>query len=431
MVLLSHPTGNANSRQALLAFYERNMLDGFYTTVAWNPDSIWNKMLPAGLRTELSRRTYPEIPEGMVHTAPVRELCRVLFGRLGLSGLVKRVGSPFSISEIYRQIDCLAAAGLSSRTPQAVYAYDGGALQTFRVARRMGVKTIYELPTASWQSKKELFREEVELQPAFAESLQIERSDPSEWLRRKDQELELADQVIVPSAYVQSTLPASVPASRVRIIPYGAPQVPVGDSLPRSVTGGKLRVLYVGTMTQRKGLSYLLEAMKKVEAAADLTMIGSRVGNCQPLDAALQRYHWMPTVPHSVVLETMRRHDVLAFPTLSEGFALVILEAMSQGLPVITTPNSGAEGIITDGEDGFIVPIRSPEAIAEKLDLLARDRDRLAAMSEAARRKAALHSWAHYREQLATVARRVIAEPSAAPSVTDGLSVHSTGNRQC
>jgi len=85
MLILSHPTGNANSRQALLALYERNLLDGFYTTVAWNGNSMWNKMLPAGVSRELNRRTYPDIPERLIHTAPVRELCRVLFGRLGMN----------------------------------------------------------------------------------------------------------------------------------------------------------------------------------------------------------------------------------------------------------------------------------------------------------------------------------------------------------
>jgi alpha-maltose-1-phosphate synthase len=430
MVFLSHPTGNANSRQALLAFYERKMLEGFYTTVAWNSNSKWNKVLPAGLSRELNRRTYPEIPRRMIHTASVRELCRVLFGRLGMSALAKRPGSPFSISEIYRQIDRLTAQAVAALTPKAVYAYDGGALQTFRIARKMGVKTIYELPTASWQSKRELFREEAELQPAFSESLHIDHSEPADWLRRKDQELELADQVIVPSAYVQSTLPASMSAHRILVLPYGAPLVSSGDSLPRSRTKEKLRVLYVGAITQRKGLSYLLEAMKKVEATAELTMIGSRVGPCQPLDAALQRCHWIPSVPHNVVLEMMRQHDVLAFPTLSEGFALVILEAMSQGLPVITTPNSGAEGIVTDGEDGFIVPIRSPEAIAERLELLALDRDRLALMREAARKKAAFHSWVRYREQLARVVQQVVAEPLTGLIMVDS-NAQSTGNGPC
>ena len=92
----------------------------------------------------------------------------------------------------------------------------------------------------------------------------------------------------------------------------------------------------------------------------------------------------------------MSRHDVFVFPSLFEGFGLVILEAMSQGLPVITTPHTAGLDVIADGEDGFIVPIRSADAITEKLELLAHDRRLLLAMSQAAQRKAAQYSWESY-----------------------------------
>jgi glycosyltransferase involved in cell wall biosynthesis len=324
-----------------------------------------------------------------------------------MKALVDKNDSVFSISGIYRHFDRVVADAISSLQPRAVYAYDGGALQTFRVARRMGVKTVYELPTAHTRFKSEFFREEAELQPAFAGTFQNALADP-EWLRRKDEELELADQVIVPSSYVQSTLPAGILAARVRVIPYGAPALPDGG-LPRQPRrNGKLRVLYVGTLSQGKGLSYLLEAIKKVESAVEFTMIGTRVGTCAPLDAALQRYSWTATVPHSVVLEAMSQHDVLAFPTLSEGLALVILEAMSRGMTVITTPNSGCLGIIRDGKDGFIIPIRSSDALAGKLELLAGDRDLLETMSEAALRRAQECTWEKYRELLASTTGQVM-----------------------
>jgi len=376
------------------------MLAAFYTTVAWDSNSVWNKLLPRSVTREMNRRAYPDVPRQFIHTVPIRELCRVLFARFGMDAFVQN-DSPFSVPGIYRHFDSIVAKAVSSLPPSAVYAYDGGALQTFRTARRMGVKTIYELPTAHTRFKSEFFREEAELQPAFAGTFQKALVD-SEWLSRKDQELELADQVIVPSSYVQSTLPASIPAGRVRVIPYGAPSVLAGGLLHRSKRGRKLRVLYVGTLSQGKGLSYLLEAIRKVETAVEFTIIGTRVGACKPLDTALQRYHWMPTIPHGAVLEAMSQHDVLAFPTLSEGLALVILEAMSRGMAVITTPNSGCLGIITDGKDGFIVPIRSSDALAEKLELLAGDRDLLEAMSAAALKRAQECTWQTYRELLAS-----------------------------
>ena len=104
----------------------------------------------------------------------------------------------------------------------------------------------------------------------------------------------------------------------------------------------------------------------------------------------------------------MSGQDVLVFPSLFEGFGLVILEAMAQGMPVITTSHTAGPDLIEEGVDGFIVPIRSADAIAEKLCLLARDPDRLSAMQQAARRKAQSHSWESYRQRLVQVAREVM-----------------------
>jgi glycosyltransferase involved in cell wall biosynthesis len=326
---------------------------------------------------------------------------------------LENANSPLSISSICRRADSLTAEAVLAHPPKAVYAYENIASHTFRAARQMGVKTIFELPIAYGRYRNELFREEVELQPAFADTFHKSFAD-AEWMRREEEGLELADQVIVPSGFVQSTLPASIPTSRCRVVPYGTPPLASG-ALDRRSKGSKLRVLYVGALTQRKGLSYLLEAIKKVGLSVEFTIIGTKLGTCKPLDEALQKYRWIPTAPHNVILEEMSRHDVLAFPTLLEGQALVVLEAMSRGMAVITTPNSGALDIITPGQDGFIIPIRSSDALAEKLDLLSLDRDLLESISIAAQNRAQECSWDKYRELLASVVEQVI-EPVREPN---------------
>ena len=110
----------------------------------------------------------------------------------------------------------------------------------------------------------------------------------------------------------------------------------------------------------------------------------------------------------------MERLDVLGFPSLFEGFGLVILEAMSRGLPVITTAHTAGPDLIQDGVDGYLVPIRSAAVIAEKLETLHRDRARLAAMREAARATAREWAWAAYRRRLVTQLQSTL-EPTALP----------------
>ncbi len=130
-----------------------------------------------------------------------------------------------------------------------------------------------------------------------------------------------------------------------------------------------------------------------------------------PAPAVLGKYRWLPSLPHDELLREMSRHDVLLFPSLHEGFGLVMTEAMSQGLVVITTPHTAGPDLISDGADGFIVPIRSSAAIEEKLALLLHDPERLRALQEAAREKARTLTWENYRQRLLHLAREVVDTP--------------------
>jgi glycosyltransferase involved in cell wall biosynthesis len=162
--------------------------------------------------------------------------------------------------------------------------------------------------------------------------------------------------------------------------------------------------LFVGSLGQRKGISYLFTAAREAGRAIELTVIGTKPAEpCPALENALAGINWIPSLPHSGILEHMRRSDVLVFPSLFEGFGLVILEAMAQGVPVIATPHTAAPDIITDGVDGFIVPIRDASAIAARLVDLYHDRERLLAMGMAARAKASTFTWASYENALARV----------------------------
>jgi len=160
-------------------------------------------------------------------------------------------------------------------------------------------------------------------------------------------------------------------------------------------------VLYVGSLGQRKGLSYALDAVESLGAQVSLTLIGRITApECIPLRAAVSRHRWFETLPHPQILEQMSQHDVLVLPSLFEGYALVISEALSQGLPVIITLNTGGTVAVRDGIEGFIVPIRDSQAIAEHLQQLADNPDQLAAMRQSCLRRAAELSWSRYEQNL-------------------------------
>lgn len=393
MILLSHPTGNENVRQAVLAFQEAGLLGEFWTCVNWNPDAVINRVLPPRLRVQLARRSFPASVRPFARTTPVREIARLLIGQPG-------------IDAVLRDLDNRVAARLRRvQNCDLVYAYEDGALETFRAAHDLGIRRVYDLPIGYWRSAQQIYEEEREREPEWAATLTGAR-DSAEKLARKEEEAKLADRIVVASSFTRQTLAAAGFNAAVEVVPYGAPPVRQNEIVAGA---GNLRVLFVGSLGQRKGLSYLLRAMDLLGSGCELTLLGRKtISHCRVLEAAVAKHRWIPSRPHHEVLRVMQQHDVLVLPSLFEGFGLVILEAMAQGLPVITTPHTAGPDLITQGVDGFIVPIRLAEAIAEKLEQLMRNRERLHEMKLAARHRAERQHWGDYRARLVEMAREVV-----------------------
>ncbi len=434
MILFSHPTGNANVRAAALGLARAGLLGEFWTCVNCAPGrgGLARRLLPASLRAQLSRRTFPDELQPFIRARPWREIARLASHRLGLASLTRHETGRFSVDAVYRALDRRVASRVSELDGvSAVYAYEDGAVRTFRAAKRLGLPALYDLPIGYWRAARDLLTEEAELQPAWASTL-IGNTDSAAKTERKDEELALADIVYSASTYTLKTL-AAAPGlrARVEVIPYGAPargaatETPpdgAGASRPRvrrradggGDAGAPLRVLFVGSLGQRKGLSYLFAACRSLGASVALTVIGTRpLSPCPALDAELARARWIPSCPHAQVLAEMDAHDVFVFPSLFEGFGLVLLEAMACGLPIIATPHTAAPDLITDGREGFVVPIRDAAAIAGKLDLLRRDRERLRAMSAAAAARAADFTWEAYSGRLAASAGGFVPKPAS------------------
>jgi len=407
MIIFSHPTGNENVRQVALAFAEANLLEEFFVTLNWNPGSAFDRLLPPRLRQSFRRRSFPELVRHRTRSQPMREAMRLFFGAIHLPLWSKHERGFLSIDAISAALDRAVAAEVGKNANcKLVYAYEDCAIATFAAAERRRIPRVYDLPIGYWRVGQHIFAEESEREPEWTPTLTGAR-DSHEKLARKDEELRLATRVVVASTFTKSTL-AQAPHQRpVMVIPYGAPPAATNEI---AKGGAKLKILFTGSLGQRKGLSHALRAVELIgERNCELTLLGRKAAEgCRPLDQAVRDHRWLPSLSHERVLLEMRQHDVLILPSLFEGFGLAITEAMSQGIPVITTAHTAGPDIIDDGVDGFIVPIRCAEAIAEKLQLLARDRERLRAMKIAARKKAQIHPWENYRRALVTMAEEVM-----------------------
>ncbi|MGA9383206.1 MAG: glycosyltransferase family 4 protein, partial [Phormidium sp.] len=212
-------------------------------------------------------------------------------------------------------------------------------------------------------------------------------------------EIQLADRIFVPSSFVQkSLLDAGIKADKISVIPFGAP---IDYFLPKPKQDHIFRVLFIGRVGPRKGAHYLLQAWQELKlSSAELLLVGINEFPHNYLEKYVDIIRYIPSVPHSSLNSYYNSGNVLVLPTLVEGLPLVILEAMACGIPVITTPNAGISDIITNGVEGFIVPIRDVEALKEKLEWCYHHPQELAEMGLAARRKAEYLTWNLYRQKL-------------------------------
>lgn len=402
MVVLQHPTGNANVRNAAEALVDANMLSAFVTTIAVRPNAAKAKIYPELVRKWIRRRSYAERVIDRTITHWPRELARLLLLQLRCRGIVERIDSYFSVQSVYESLDKYTAKVIQKNPKiQAVYCYERGALSTFRQAKRLGIKTIYELPTPYWRLRRDIMQKEYSVNPTegnFSEVYERHRRA----FERTDLELEMAELVVVPSKFVADSL-ALAPArpKNLVIIPYGAQ--PRLDDPDREVsfaiqdTTGRLKVLFVGNIRQTKGISYLADATRDLPQVST-TLIGALPSRITSIvEELVKRSRYLGTLPNSEVLTEMQRHDVLILPTLFEGLALVLVEAMSQGLVVITTPNCGLAEFIISTNSGFVVPVRDSRAIAEKLRFLFSNRPVLNEMKVAARNASKILTWEKYR----------------------------------
>lgn len=397
-VSIVHPTPNPCARNAALALYDLDYLNSIITTIAYNPNSqlagyIFN--LPkygSQIHQELSRRTWIAPPKTKLYTYPWQELIRILSVKSGLSQ-----SSQGCINQVYKSLDTQVARQHLNNI-DAIYAYEDGAATTFHSAKAKGILCLYDLPIPYYKTSRHIQQEEAQNFPELASSLQA--IDEPQWkLDRKEQEIALADHIFVASSMTHhSLIDAGVPGDRISVIPYGAP---IDYFKPQPKPDSTFRALFVGRVGPRKGVHYLLQAWQSLQLPeAELQLIGINEFPEHWLANYQDHIVYTPSVPHYTLQEHYTRASVFVFPSLVEGFGLVLLEAMACGIPVITTPNTAGPDIIQDGVEGFIIPIRDVEALKEKIEWCYHNPEELTEMGHAARRKAEDLTWAQYRFQL-------------------------------
>lgn len=407
--LVVHPSGNTYVRHDLQALYEAGLLWRYLTGIGVSRDSAWLNI--PGIGKELARRAV-NLPASKIQTHAVREWVRLLAPRMGANWLTQHETGWACVDAVFHDLDHTAAKVIvrSHHQANAILAYEDGAEACFTAAKAAGWTTVYHLPIAYGPYARHIFLEEAQRLPEWASTLQGNRDSPAK-LARKERELALAEVIICPSNFVLESLPADIRRSkRCHLVPYGAPAVAKENVRGRD-NNRPLRLLFVGALSQRKGLADIFAALQLLHCPADieLVLLGRPCASWEFYRKFGVPFTYEAPRANEGVLQLMDTCDALVLPSLVEGRAIVQLEALSRGLPLLVTTNAGGDDLVIPGKTGFIVPIRQPAALAEKITWLCDHRAELPDLRQACRNMAEKTSWTVYRQQLVNALARPMA----------------------
>jgi len=396
MVILSRLTPGYYNEQAVLAFEEAGWDPRFCTTLcAGGRDPAARLLRLAGV----SRRGLKTVDASRLRTRPWREVVRLLTGRLTRNEVVND-----AVFQWMRDgFDAWVASQMCPPV-RMVYGYETECLETFRAARKAGIVTVLDLPSPEHDFVENLLWEECSKFPELMtparrrfRELQAQRT------ARRHEEFRLANAVVANSSLTaHSWASAGLDGSKIQVVTYGAPDPVTAGADGGSRGGGPLRLIWAGTFSTRKGAHYLLEAWRKWNpgAQAQLDVYGVPRLPGALLAAVPEGIRLHGSVPRDHLLDEFLAADLLVFPTLCDGFGLVVTEALSRGLPVLTTRQAGASDLIRDRANGLVVESRDAAQLETALDWALGHRDELRAMRGEALRTAQACQWADYRRNL-------------------------------
>lgn len=291
------------------------------------------------------------------------------------------------------------------RDANLIYSSFGWSPLFLAYARSCGphIVTEFYIKPSYWR----LHREECRLFPEWEqEPVYILNGDnPTERLRRNV--CSLTGDIIVPTQSVKDDVVTEklFSADKIHVVPYG-----IGDAFFDVINSPKPgKVLYVGSCTLMKGIHYLAKAAQQlmetsddervtITAAGDVSEVIRNKSECAYI-------HFLSRVPRNEVLRLYEETDVLVFPTLSDSFGAVVLEAMAAGIPVICSPYCA--DIVEHGISGFVIEPRDTTALASAMQTLTQDRELRQKMSIAARDRALQYTNKHYASRLVSTLKSI------------------------
>lgn len=364
-------------------FYVGDIGTDFFS---WVPMSL----RPAAIRKVLGR-TSDGLPRSRVRSYP-------WFGLSYYAAQVLAKGPEDKSATFYRAgkkfCELVGRDGLGSAT--ALYTFTTAALELLQVARSKNIFTVVEQTIAPRAMEEDLLSEEDRRFRGWEKS-RFRGPSTEALIEREKHEWDLADLIVCGSEFVRDGIGRyGGPLEKCVVVPYGVDET--FSCSPRRPHDGPLRVLSVGELGLRKGAPYAADVAARLGPAAEFRWVGPVALEQVGRDRVARHIDVRGPVPRKDIHDHFAWADVFFLPSVCEGSATVIYEALMAGLPVVSTPNSGS--LVRDEMNGYVVPNRDVEAMAERLSRLAASPDLLSGMQRAVVANADTASLGAYRKRL-------------------------------
>jgi glycosyltransferase involved in cell wall biosynthesis len=406
--LIANPNIAPFIRESVLAYQEAEMLGCFYTTVYHHQEHLFTSLLTkisGKFRQELNRRPLHEIDYSLIKGLWLPELCRITATKLINPIVADRV---WEWAE--HNFDSWTSKQLKISTA-FVHVYEHAALQTLQEANKKRIVSIYEQPSQYHHSFTAIVEEQLKLYPELknAEVSLLNDSNAVRRNKRRDEELAIADFILCNSAFTEKTLlEAGILPQKIMKIHYGFPEI--ADFKTASPASAKLRFIYAGNLSLRKGIHILLQAWKELHLgdSAELFLIGKNQLPdffWQGLPDNIKKFE---NLPQTEYFKLLLASNIFVLPTLADGFGMVISEAMAKGIPVLTTTASAGPDLIKHQNNGLLVSPNDKEALKGQLKWCMDNRNTLADIGKKALATAKAYPWKAYRKKLAGMVKEMI-----------------------
>ena len=283
--------------------------------------------------------------------------------------------------------------------------WSGFSLKPLLKAKSLGAFTVLERGSSHAAFQQGIMKEEYQSFGLSPKGLD------NRYLEQELKEYEATDYICIPSSFVKKTfLQQGVPEDKLIHVPFGVnlssfKQIPKEDNI--------FKVVFCGGMMLRKGVYYLLKAFKELKLPnSELLLIG---GMAREMKSLFNEYNgWYRHIgpfPQVELYKYYSQGSVFVMPSIEEGLALVIPQAMACGLPVICTTNTGGEDIVRDGKDGFMIPTHDIEVLKEKILFMYEHPETCREMGQSAKRRVSEgFTWDDYGEKMVHEYMRILSQ---------------------